>query len=690
MPDPSPQFDPTVPQRPWEYPRESDPGTDVVPVGDVTEPWSGPAEGVPKTAAAPSLPDAITRPSPPAARVDAEALYPVAGQQIDDFNLLVELGRGAMGVVFLAEQISLGRRVALKVTRNIGEEARTMAVLEHRHIVQVFSESVVADNELRLLCMQFVPGVTLEAVIRKLRDAKAESQPFAFAGQRMLEIIDTASKSPALLDPNALRDRELLSRSDSIETVCWLGMRLAEALAYAHRRGVLHRDIKPANVLIDQYGHPRLADFSLAARKADDGEVHESLFGGTLNYMAPEHLQAFIQQIDHNEVGQLADIYSLALVLFEMLTLEVPGVVRDEKVGHREMIRRLIERRQEPPPSLQARVPEASAALDRTLRRALEPDPQMRFESADALAAALDGCRELRRTERALPPAGKLGRWCQQWPVRCLVALAILPHIAGSIVNISYNIWIVAKLNEAQHSAFNWLVLVYNALVYPVCVWALIYFMVSPAARYWKALRGEIPQKLVPFDRARLQALSWPRWGALWACIGWFPGALFFPIGLHLLAGPVSMSTALHFVASIALSGLVAITYSVVGLQYMALRIYYPLLWERADKLRETARGELKSPRRWIRLSQVLAGTIPLFGAILLVFFGPDVAAGAHYQVYQVLVIALIVLGMAGFQLALSAGNYLLKTIEAMEGEAIAGAGGPPVPQEANSLASRD
>jgi hypothetical protein len=188
--------------------------------------------------------------------------------------------------------------------------------------------------------------------------------------------------------------------------------------------------------------------------------------------------------------------------------------------------------------------------------------------------------------------------------------------------------------------------------------------------RYWRAVRGDVPPTLVPFDRARRQALTWPRWGALWACVGWFPGAVFFPLGLHLLAGPVSVSTALHFVASIALSGLVALTYSVVGLQFMALRIFYPLLWDRADRLRETAREELKSPRRWIRFSQILAGTIPLFGAILLVFFGPDVATGSHYQVYQVLVIALIVLGMAGFQLALSAGNYLLKTIEAMEGKA--------------------
>ena len=89
---------------------------------------------------------------------------PEVGETIDDFELLQELGRGAMGVVFLARQISLNRQVALKVSRNIGDEAQTMASMEHRHIVQVYSELIIADGDQRLLCMQFVPGVTLEKV----------------------------------------------------------------------------------------------------------------------------------------------------------------------------------------------------------------------------------------------------------------------------------------------------------------------------------------------------------------------------------------------------------------------------------------------------------------------------------------------------------------------------------------------
>src|SRR5262249_57227620 len=100
---------------------------------------------------------------------------PEAGQQVGDFHLLRVLGEGSFGRVFLAQQLSLDRQVALKVTLNRGSEARTLANLEHDHIVRVFSESVDRPRQLRLLCMQYVPGTTLERVIDALarRDRRA-------------------------------------------------------------------------------------------------------------------------------------------------------------------------------------------------------------------------------------------------------------------------------------------------------------------------------------------------------------------------------------------------------------------------------------------------------------------------------------------------------------------------------------
>lgn len=136
------------------------------------------------------------------------------------------------------------------------------------------------------------------------------------------------------LDPAALRDREFLAGCDFVEAVCWLGARLAEALAYAHSLGVLHRDIKPANVLLNQYGRPMLADFNIATVASGAGGKEGSL-GGTLAYMAPEHLDAFMLRdaAAGDAVKEPADIYSLGLVLFELLCGCRPFVCHDVPTG---------------------------------------------------------------------------------------------------------------------------------------------------------------------------------------------------------------------------------------------------------------------------------------------------------------------------------------------------------------------
>src|SRR5205807_3135032 len=187
-------------------------------------------------------------------------VLPEAGQEVGDFRLLRVLGEGSFGRVFLAQQLSLDRQVALKVTVNRGSEARTLASLEHDHIVRVFSESVDPQRQLRLLCMQYVPGTTLERVIHAL----AERDRSTWNGQALLDVLDRLSGPASLFHPSMLRDRALLAEADWVQAVCWIGARLAEALDYAHGQGVLHRDVKPANILLSWYGRPLLADFNLS------------------------------------------------------------------------------------------------------------------------------------------------------------------------------------------------------------------------------------------------------------------------------------------------------------------------------------------------------------------------------------------------------------------------------------------
>ena len=183
--------------------------------------------------------------------------------------------------------------------------------------------------------------------------------------------------------------------------------------------------------------------------------------------------------------------------------------------------------------------------------------------------------------------------------------------------------------------------------------------------RLQRLLKSHASTHTCNFDEARRETLSWPRWGAAIACIGWFPGAVFFPLGLQVLAGPIKSTTAMHLVGSILLSGTVAITYCVVGLQLVALRIYYPALWSSAEQLREKARRELKFEDRWLRLSQTLAGVLPLLSAIFLVGLGPTAMFGWQYRFYQCMVIVLIALGLAGLRLALGIAARLHNTIAA-------------------------
>src|SRR6516225_6654937 len=129
--------------------------------------------------------------------IKQQPAFPEAGQRIDDFEIVRILGAGSFAKVFLARQLSLDRPVALKVSANQGREGRTMASLEHDHIVRVFSEKVDSERDLRLLCMQYVPGTTLERVIREL----ARRDRRQWSGRAVLEAIDASSTRPAPFDP---------------------------------------------------------------------------------------------------------------------------------------------------------------------------------------------------------------------------------------------------------------------------------------------------------------------------------------------------------------------------------------------------------------------------------------------------------------------------------------------------------
>ncbi len=584
---------------------------------------------------------------------------PIPGQRLGDFQVLEVLGAGSFATVYLARQLSLGRQVALKVATNQDDEARTLASLEHQHIVHVFSETVDAERGLRLLCMQFVPGTDLDRVMRAL----AARDPSAWSEQAILDAIDAQCRHEAMFDLAALRDRDRLAGSDFVEAVCWLGSRLAEALAHAHSRGVLHRDIKPANILLNRYGRPLLSDFNLAFNPGR-AEAH---FGGTLRYMAPEHLDAFNPDspVAPSAVDARSDIYSLGVVLSELLTgrpfLEkLPaGRTRAETLS-------LIaaERRAGAASPRKAKndIPEV---VDQVVRRCLAPDKALRYQKAEELVQALDGCRQLQKMERALPPAPAFTRLGTTHPALTLTALALVPHFLGSVVNITYNtISIVESLSAAQEQAFTLVMLAYNLLVYPplIYVWCRA---IVPLFRLRRRLAEGEAASRDEVGRLRRRAVNLPMLLVVLGCLGWLPGGVAFPLGISLLSEPVPASVFGHFIVSFTISGLIATTYSYFGVQSFALRILYPRLWVDPQRPRQQARRELAPLEGRLRMFQLTAGLIPLSGAVLMI----GVSAPEHFTLgFRLLVVGLIGLGMAGFGVALLASGRLSRTLNVLFG----------------------
>ncbi len=608
-----------------------------------------------------------TLPAPTFPRAGSDATHsgnplsglPRPGEMLGDFHLLKVLGEGGFGRVYLARQVSLDRLVALKLSPESRHEARTLAILEHPHIVSVFLERTDPQRGLCLLCMQYVAGGTLERVLQEL-GKRPRSE---WNGEAMLQVLDALSPRPAAFDPTEFRQREQLAEANWTAVVCRLGARLAEALAYAHSRGVLHRDVKPANILVNQYGRPLLADFNIALNQQLSVP---SSFGGTLAYMAPEHLDAANPDdpTPATAVDARSDLYSLGVVLWEMATGKRPFPDPPQTGNVRTVLRELAEqRRTGPPPGSLAGVPEAVQVV---LRRALAPRPEERWQSGTELAQALEGCQELEELHRELPPPGPLTRAVLRQPWAWLAVLALLPHVVGSLVNVWYNAErVIRHLNAEQHDVFMRLTVVYNSLVYPLALVA-VWWLVAPILRTWRSLAaGTGDEAAAVLARRRLLAL--PRWALGLSFLGWLPGAILLPLGIQWLAGPLPPEGEVfeHFVYSFLISGLIALTYSALGVEFVALRALYPRFWVDAREVRRRMAEELATFGPRPQALQWLAGGIPLIAAILLTVGGPAIAGS---RTFRVLVAILILLGMAGFGLALLAGNRLAGTLAILRG----------------------
>jgi serine/threonine protein kinase len=388
---------------------------------------------------------------------------------LGDYRLLRELGRGGMGVVYEAEQVSLGRRVALKVLpahrvdadriRRFEREARAAGRLHHTNIVPVFG--VGQENGTYYYVMQFIPGQPLDAVFKellRLRHGAPETPVTAGETPSAAEVaqsfLSASSAAPGPVAPaqpiaEAQAESTLKILSESVEgdrshrayarNVARIGAQVADALEYAAGQGVLHRDIKPSNLLLDLRGTVWITDFGLAKAAGLDELTETGDLIGTLRYMAPERFRG------HSDVR--SDVYSLGLTLYELLALRPAFGATD-----REAVVRQITQAQLP------RLDQGERAIPRDLatvvHKAIAHDPADRYPTAAALAADLRRFLDDRPiAARRLGPVGIAWRWCWRNPAMAGLAALVIVLLVGGTVGSALAAYRYNRLARSERTA---------------------------------------------------------------------------------------------------------------------------------------------------------------------------------------------------------------------------------------------
>lgn len=488
-------------------------------------------------------------------------------QYIDDFRILHTLGSGAFARVYLAVQESMNRLVALKVSARGTDEPQTLSQLDHPNIVRVYDQRKLNNQQVHLLYMQAVLGGTVSTLVKETHETPLQE----LSGRTLLERIDQ-SLIAAQQQPPEREAQDPLYSMDWPTTVVWLGQQLADGLQSAHDRGVFHRDVKPANILLSAEGRPKLADFNVSHSAMS--EKRGSAVGGTLAYMAPEHLCATdVTREHHQPVDHRSDLYSLAVVLWELWQGNRPWSGAKSTNNWQDAIEHHLSLRQLEPQQHKQDPSPAGQWLYRVLRQSLSVDPARRPQSCSEFAQRLRLAMHPELTARFAPPLGSTIDRIRKLPIVLITALIILiPNAFAAVLNFVYNERVIISKYSTQMGTdfvvISWWI---NSIAFSLGAVVLLYFC-------WRVRQclNRADANLPP----SLQDIDWVwRFGHRSALIGvafWLSFGLIFPMVIQLYQPDFRGTDFTHFFLSLTICGGIAWIYPYYGVSLLSAIVYYP------------------------------------------------------------------------------------------------------------------